>query len=232
MLKKDSLVRDLIAEAIRSVVDGVSKDHYDALTQEHQLTSRICQALEIRFNRTLFGRYRVRVVAQEMPDKGPNTLERKTGADIYVGIEIDDGDIVSKGFFVQAKWKETDRSSSQHSDLVKQCAKMKNCTHSAYVWLYGQNGVDVVPANEIINHPKTRPEDLGSRKLNEMMQQVLDCNEGDFSLGLPLGVPPRRSLKLFLQERGVRAGLVLEVKSMDSESDMDPDPDDSWHDDW
>ena len=33
MLKGDSLVRDLIAEAIRSVIDDLVKEHFDALTQ-------------------------------------------------------------------------------------------------------------------------------------------------------------------------------------------------------
>ena len=42
----DILERDMIAEAFRSTVDSVVSEHYSALTQEHQLVSRIAQRLE------------------------------------------------------------------------------------------------------------------------------------------------------------------------------------------
>lgn len=218
MLKGDSLVRDLIAEAIRSVIDDLVKEHFDALTQEHQLTSRICGALEAKLRRTYFMDYRVQVVAQEIPDKGPGTLEKRSGVDLYIGIQIDDGDPVSKGFFVQAKWKESGRTAKEQKSLVEQCEKISARTDAGYLWMYGAGGVDVVPAAEVAAHSGTPPEQLASRKINEVLQQVLDCFEGDRRYGLPQGVPMRKALGAMLEEFGAAQGVAIEVKAVDRES--------------
>ena len=157
MRKKTALERDLIAEVIRNVIDVEVKEHFDALMQEHQLTSRICGALEARFREVTFGEYRVRVMLQEMPEKRPGTLEKKTGVDLYIGIDVDEGSTVSKGIFVQAKWKEDGRSARDVKALVSQAQEIDRGTHAGYVWLYGPDGVDVVPAKEVAINPRNTP---------------------------------------------------------------------------
>ncbi len=211
MRKRHSMFRDLIAEAIRSVVDEVVKEHFDALTQEHQLTSRICGALEAHLRHATFGPYNVQVVLQEMPDKGPGTLEKLTGVDLYIGVRVDEGSPVSKGLFVQSKWKESGRSAKDIKALVNQCHEIDERTDAGYVWLYGPDGVDVVPAKEVVANPKTAPEKLSSRRINEVMRQVLDCFEGDRRYGLPEGVPARKGLAIMLEQFGARQGVAVEV---------------------
>ncbi|MGO8047057.1 hypothetical protein ACC713_29605 [Rhizobium johnstonii] len=214
MEKRSTVSRDLIAEAIRSVVDELVKEHFDALTQEHQLTSRICQALEGSFRDTMFGKYRVRIVVQEMPDKGPGTLEKKTGVDLYIGIRVDEGVPISKGLFIQSKWKESEgRSAKEQKTLVGQCREITKRTDSGYVWLYGPDGVDVVPAKEVIANPKAAPEALGSRKINEVVRQVLDCFEGDRKYGLPDDLPVRKALVVMMERFAANAAISIDISS-------------------
>ena len=215
MLKKDSLARNSIAELIRSVVDDVVREHVAGLTQEHQLTSRICGALEARLRGLQCFGCKVRIVTQEIPDRGRGSLEKKSGVDLYIGIEISNGQMVSKGLFIQAKWKEDRRTVTDQKGLLGQCVKISGRTHAGYVWLYGPSGVDVISASEVIKHPNTPPEQLGSRKLDEHFQQVLDCFEGDFSLGLPPGSDTRIALGQMLREFSIPAGIAIQVTSRD-----------------
>ena len=217
MRKADALDRDLIAEAIRSVVDEVVREHYGALTQEHQLSSRICGALEAKLRHATFGEYRVEVVTQEAPDKGPNSLEKKSGIDLYIGIRIDDGAVVSKGLLVQAKWNDGARNAAEQARLVEQCQKIDARTDAGYVWLYGTSGVQVVPAKEVVANPSTAPEELGSRHLNEVFGQVLDCFEGDRRLALPTGPDLRRDLGVMLEEFGATTGVAVSLTGREAE---------------
>ena len=212
MLKGDIFSRDLIAEAIRSVIDQVVSTHFDALTQEHQLTSRIAGTLEAKLNGLIVNDYSLRVIAQEIPDKGPGTLESKTGIDLYIGIEVVDRDIVSKGILVQAKWTEAKRSSRERQELVAQCEKMTVRSKSAYVWLYGPYGAEVIPAEEVIQNSDSAVESLASRKTNQLFQQILDCFEGDRKLALPPDGPDFRSrLSAMLREFDVKSGIDISV---------------------
>lgn len=222
MKRADGLSRDMIAEAIRSIVDEVVREHFDALTQEHQLSSRICGALEARLRMAAFGEYRVEIVTQEAPDKGPNTLEKRSGIDLYIGIRINDGAVVSKGLLVQAKWKDAGRNTAEQSRLVEQCRKIDGRTDAGYVWLYGSSGVEVVPAKDVIAHPTTAPETLGSRRINEVFGQVLDCFEGDRRLAIPNGVDLRKDLGTMLTEFGVRNGIAIAVSHEGREEEEGP----------
>lgn len=222
MKQEDALSRDMIAEAIRSVVDEVVKEHYDALTQEHQLSSRLCGALEARLRRATFGEYRLEIVTQEAPDKGPNTLEKRSGIDLYIGIRINDGAVVSKGMLVQAKWKDDGRNATEHTRLVEQCQKIDRRTEAGYVWLYGPSGVQVVPAKEIVASPTSTPETLGSRRLNEVFGQVLDCFEGDRRLAIPLGANLRADLAVMLDEYQVDLGIAIAVSRAEGDDEEGP----------
>ena len=216
MDRTDSFTRDLISEAIRSLIDDIAREHFDAATQEHQLTSRICGALEAKFSTAWFSNRRVRVITQEFPDKGPGSAEKKTGVDLYVGIEIDGPDPVSKGLLVQSKWKETARSGAEHRRLVGQCEQMTARSPASYVWLYGPEGVEVVPAGEVVSSTISPPESLGSRKISELFRNVLDCFEGDPAIGLPRGLSgsaTRRALKAMIAELAARSGILISIGS-------------------
>ena len=198
MFKKNRLARDLISDAIRRTVDELVREHYGALTQEHQLTSRLCQQLESTFSSMdIFG-YRVRVITQELPDKGPGSMEKKIGADIYIGFDLLGEESISKGVFIQSKWHEEKRNKKEQEKLVEQCANMLWRSHASYLWLYGSAGVEVVPANENTDTATRHPESLNSRNLSEMIRGVLDCVEGDRGIGMPKSASIRSSIKEML----------------------------------
>ena len=95
-----------LAAAIDDLTQQLLQRHYDAKTQEHQLTSRIAQALESHYGDIIIDGIRIRISVQEMPDRGSGSLERPTGADLYISIVRTDepGRPVSKGLLVQSKW--------------------------------------------------------------------------------------------------------------------------------
>src|SRR5258708_24572852 len=87
------------------LIDGViaqkCRRHYGADTQEHQLSSRIAEAIEHELGGIRIGDMSVQVTVQELPDRGRGSKEKKVGADLYVSIVVDDGRAaVSKGMLV------------------------------------------------------------------------------------------------------------------------------------
>jgi hypothetical protein len=104
------------------VIDGVVAQHCarhnPALTQEHQFTSGIAYAIERELERFPIAGLNVAVHAQEFPDRGPGSLEKSSGADLYVSIVRLDGEApISKGMLVQSKWDWTIRHESQRRAL-------------------------------------------------------------------------------------------------------------------
>jgi hypothetical protein len=214
----DPTARVIIAAALGEAVDSAVYQHHDALTQEHQLTSRIAERLETAIPR--LGQatgYEVSVYTQELPDKGPGALERSLGADLYVGVQVRaGGDIKSKGFLVQSKWQDAIERGRGRQDLIGQCDVMVERTKSGYVWLYGRRGARVVTAKSILRNPD-RP--LGrvpfSRRPDRLFDGVLKCREGDQAIGLPPmpggadAAVVRQAIGAMLSELGAGAGVGI-----------------------
>jgi hypothetical protein len=68
------------------------------------MTSRICQRVEDRLDGQRVGDYIFRVIAQSMLDRGPRSLEKITGADLFLSVSLDGPEGFDKGLFVQAKY--------------------------------------------------------------------------------------------------------------------------------
>jgi hypothetical protein len=133
MLEHDPLTRRLIAAALGWVVDRTVREHVAGITQEAPLTARIGQALETELDGRTILRHRVRIVTQDIPDRGAHGLEGEIGADLYVGIEVQEGENrETKGFLVQAKLRRKLRHSA---DLRGDCQDMLSRTSASYVWL-------------------------------------------------------------------------------------------------
>ncbi|MES0091025.1 hypothetical protein [Mesorhizobium sp. M0030] len=207
------LERDLIAAAIRSVADEMSIEHF-AYTQEHQITSRLGEALQDRFQRlSIFDAWDVSIITQEAPDKGPGTMESATGIDLYVGVSRDgSGEEFDKGFFVQSKKKELARSAQKQEDLVRQCVKMLKLSRHSYVWVYGPDGVGVVRARDVVDQIGRTVEQLPQRNIDELMREVLDCHEGDRRRGISDGPDRRQRLVAQMREWQTEVGIHVEIK--------------------
>lgn len=205
----EKFARDLIAAALGSTIDEVCSEHYGGLTQEPAMTSRIGAALEERFNKRVIGDYELQVVTQEFPDRGKGALEKRVGADLYVGISVHHGrQIESKGFLVQAKMYKKRRV-----NLHEQCDEMMKRTDAGYVWVYRKDGVRSVQSERVL-----ALERLHGDPVTEMLARVLECVEGDRALALPLTASPRRQLRQEIGEmiRGlagpVHTAFLIEVK--------------------
>lgn len=198
----DPRIRGL-AEAIDDKLQEICGEHYDALTQEHQLTSRIAQALDdLRNQRDGLA---VEVTVQELPDKGPDSLERPVGADVYVAVVRSDNQAkpVSKGILAQTKWDD-----SPLRDLRRQEGDMLDRSDESYVWIYGPEGVYVVPAER---NRRRRPDLDKATSVGELLVTAIECRAGDPELGPDLSKPSRQAMREKLEELAAPAGLLFEV---------------------
>src|SRR4051812_15608253 len=94
----DSVNRRLIMDTLGETIDELVSDlYFDAIdapsvVQEPEITSRICQRVEDRLDGQRVGDYVFRVIAQSMPDRGPRSLEKLTGADLFLSVSLDGPD--------------------------------------------------------------------------------------------------------------------------------------------
>jgi len=184
MLEHNPVARRLIAEALGNVVDRTVRKHVAGITQEPALTARIGQALENELDgRPILG-YRLRIFTQDIPDRGTGSLERYIGGDLYV--EVGEGAWrESKGFLVQAKFERNlIRHSAERQALREDCEDMLDRTTASYVWLYSDNRVRVLKAQQVRDSPED-PQSLPARRASTLFDRTLECREGARALGLP-----------------------------------------------
>ncbi|MGJ5041910.1 MULTISPECIES: hypothetical protein [unclassified Bradyrhizobium] len=74
----------LIGEIVDGIVAQTCARHYLAPTQEHQFTSKITALIEREIRDMEVQGMHVKVHAQDFPDKGPKSWEKKSGADVYI----------------------------------------------------------------------------------------------------------------------------------------------------
>jgi hypothetical protein len=201
--------RELLFDTIQGLVDDivskVVQKHYEALTQEPQLTAKVAEAIELTLDEIHFGDLSAKVLVRDFPPQGPGALEGKVGADVYISTAVigEDGEDVSKGMLAQAKWDYT----STDPNLLEQEAKMLDRTHSSYVWVYGPNGASSLPAGAARAAKMVRSQTIGSQIANS-----LRCKEGDQSIGRDLTKPLITSMNEIMQELGVNTALSFTIR--------------------
>ena len=102
-------VPDDLLDNLGVFIDGIvaqcCADHYSAVTQEHQFSSRLAQAIESELRHYPLPGLDVEVATRDFPDRGPGATEKRSGADLYISLVRRDGEKpVSKGMLVQSKW--------------------------------------------------------------------------------------------------------------------------------
>lgn len=219
MLAQDSSTRDFLAEAIRSAVDDVVCQHSLRLTQEPQITSKVAGQLEAKLNGMDINGYRVHVIAQDMPDRGPGSLEKTSGTDLFIGLKVDHGKpnvITSKGLLIQSKFHSKNGKISRDKKLVDQCGDMlSRSKKGAFVWLYSSLGTTSIPASEIVENPMLPAALLASRNIAEHFRDVLDCVSGDEALVHPSIFNDPNALNVWLREISAKRGVVINLKRND-----------------
>lgn len=125
MLDKEN--RKLIVETFSSAMNDLVKDLYQPpiigilSLQEAEITSRLCQRLEDRLDGKNAGDYIFRVTAQSLPDRGPSSIEKVIGADIFMSVSLDGPNGFDKGIFIQSKTEQNIKK----DELQEACLRMK-----------------------------------------------------------------------------------------------------------
>lgn len=193
----DELVTDLYSETI----DGVST------LQEAEISSRLCQRLEDRLDNSQAGDYVFRVMAQSLPDRGPNSMERLFGADIFLSVSLDGPGGFDKGIFIQAKY---DRNLNR-AELQDACDRMKKIVgkEGAYVWIYEPDGIKVLSAHQVSKMKRNNLQGLVPRSMKGFTGRILDCFAGSRNWGIRSGANRRRLAADKLRE--ARAANLLDI---------------------
>lgn len=172
------------------------------LVEEPDITSRVGQRLEDRFDGKTIGGYRIRVISETITSHGSKSLEKPMGTDLYFAVEIEDAQGVgtSKGVLVQAK--RFDKVAG--SDLLEQCRRMNLITKKgSVVWLYAKSGIKVARSADVVQG------NMAPITNSEFFDRVLKCSIGD-KRQVPDGpFGDRRELKTMLETLGSNNGVWL-----------------------
>lgn len=173
-----------IGEAVDDLVRTLYSDTKDGVStvQEAEITSRLCQRLEDRLNGKRVGAYKLRVTAQSLPDRGPQSMEKLFGADLFVSISLEGKDGFDKGIFVQAKY---DRN-VHRDELVDACERMQQIAgkRGAYVWGYKPDGVRVLSSHQVKRMKSNDISEVGPRTMRGFTGRVFDCYAGSKAWGI------------------------------------------------
>ena len=196
-----------IGHAVDGIVSEVVAGHYDALTQEPQLTSKIAGAIEQMIKQFDVGDLNVQVEVRDFPAQGRGALEGRVGADMYISVAVipEDRTDISKGMLAQAKWDH----SAKDPKLPEQIGKMIERSKSSYVWVYGPNGVTCYPAGDYLNPD---PEAGGGQSVGSLIVNGLRCEEGDRQIGRDLTKPLITSLNEIMEELGVQTAVSFTMR--------------------
>jgi hypothetical protein len=202
---EDGQARAEIAKKIGRTLDDLVRERMTGLVEEPDITSRVGQRLEDRFDGKRLGGYRVRVITETITSHGRGSLEKPLGTDLYLAFSVEDarGNRTSKGVLVQAKRAQ----GCDWSDLGEQCRRMNLVTKKgSVVWLYQPNGIDVIRSQDVDKRTST------SIDSTTFFDRVLECRIGD-RRKVPEGdFVDRVKLKAMLQDLGAKNAVWLGLK--------------------
>jgi hypothetical protein len=208
--------RRLIMDTLGGTIDELVQDLYSdtikgpSIVQEPEITSRVCQRVEDLLDGRRVGDYVFRVVAQSIPDRGPRSLERITGADLLLSLSLDGPDGFDKAIFIQTKY---DRNVNRH-ELLDACRRMERHVgkKGAYVWIYERDGVKVLSPHQVRRMQGNTFEGLQRRSMAGLTGRILDCYAGSRTWGIPMGSNRRQILHERLRQVRAQNALDLALK--------------------
>lgn len=204
-LIQDKEARRVIANALGNALNDLVRDRMRGLVEEPDITSRIGQRLEDRFDGVMLEDYRVRIITETITSHGPRSLEKPTGMDLYFAISVEDdlGNEVTKGILVQAK--RGDKTALP--DLVEQSRRMNKISKKgSVIWVYSPNGISVLRSVDV-----SRPIARGFG-VDNLFERVFECELGDLRR-VPKGrFGDRENLKEMIEELGAKNAVWLDFK--------------------
>jgi hypothetical protein len=198
-----------LQQLVNGIVAEAAARHYDAPTQEHQFTSKVAALIEAKLGRLKIDGLEVTVLAQDFPDKGPNSGEKKSGSDLYISLvatsEADETWLINKGMLVQSKWDDT----ASGKTLTDQVRKMRRRSVASYVWVYTRSSISVVPASDVAGGvlDMTRSTTVG-----ELIANGFRCFEGDPAIGRDLNLGEPESVFATMQKLSADQSLAISIQ--------------------
>lgn len=168
-----------IADAINGVVAALDEG---LVEQEPAMTDRMLGAIQESMRG--FKAKGIHWRAKTLTDRGRGAQEREFGADFMGVLRIALPDLkVSKGFLAQAKLVRHG-SSGDLRRLKDQCQTMLALSPDSFVFLFGIEGVRVVPAISVVGSTLD-PVALYSRSAQRFFEEHLQCFIGDRDIEAP-----------------------------------------------
>lgn len=162
-----------IAEAIDHSVEALVEGRVE---HEPAMTDRMLAAIELSLKN--FSTKGIRWRAKTLTDRGRGSQESRYGADFMGVLDIALPEFsVTKGFLAQAKLVR-DGDTGSLNELKRQCEKMLELSPASFVFLYGDEGVRVVPALSVLG-AQLGPTELYSRSAQRFFEEHLQCFVGD-----------------------------------------------------
>lgn len=215
MLVDDTRTRDALSRLFRKNVDEVVSDHVRRGTQEPAITSKIGDRLEYVLNGRTINGYAISVIAQDLSDRGRSSQESRTGADLLIGIRVQNpakNFDFSKGLLIQAK-KTSGWSSADQARLIEQCEKLLNqSAGGSYVWIYDSSGARAVPASEVLAMNATPIQKLASKGISMHFRDIFDCVAGDVELADNHMFEGPDQLKEAMEELSARSAVAISLR--------------------
>lgn len=201
----DPEARAEIARKIAAALDELVGERMTGLVEEPDITSRVGQRLEERFDGEKIGDYRIRVITETITSHGRGSLEKSLGTDLYFAFSVTDGFGIenSKAVLVQAKR----RDKCDWRALEDQCRRMNLVTKKgSVIWLYQQSGIDVIRSQDVEKRSST------SFDATTFFDRVLECQIGD-RRKVPGGhFGDRPKLKEMLEDLGAKNAVWLGLR--------------------
>lgn len=200
----NSLVQELYSEKIDGYRD----------TQEADITSQLSRRLMDTLDNKQVGDYVFRVIAKPMPDRGPNSMEKLTGADLFMTVSLEGQDGFDKGLFIQAKYDQN----INRADLKTACSKMAANVGNkgAYVWIYERSGIKVISAKQVEQMQHNNLKDVKPRSAEGFFGRILDCYAGSKKWGISSKGDRRETMNKKLRELRPRNGIDIQLKKQNS----------------
>jgi hypothetical protein len=200
----DPEARREIAHSFGGALDELVRDRMNGMVEEPDITSRLGQRLEERFNEKVVHGYRVRVITETITSHGSKSLEKPMGTDLYVAIEAEDsvGHSTTKGVLIQAKRKDK----LNWPVLEEQCRRMNLVTKKgSVVWIYTPNGIEVVRSVDVAKRTSN------SFGVHDLFNRVFECGLGD-RRKVPNGqFGDRSQLRTMIEALGARNAVWLDL---------------------
>jgi hypothetical protein len=210
MIRSLGIVREAAARAAGAADRTLSALRERRVEQEPAFTDRMLGAIEESMRE--FQTKGVNWTAKTLTDRGRNAQESRHGADFAGVLSIDFPDFkVQKGFLAQAKMVEPTASMlrSEYDRMRAQCDLMLNRTPDAFLFLYAQDAITVVPAVSVVSSQPRTPHEFYSRSIARFYEEHFESFIGDRRLY----APTPDMLDGLQRDVDARALLYLEARS-------------------